>query len=213
MNPILQQLGQIRIIPVVVLEDVATAVPLTAALLAGGLPCAEITFRTAAAAAAIAQIRTTHPTMLVGAGTILTIAQAQQAQAAGAQFIVTPGFDAAVVDWCLAHDLPITPGVITPTEINLALAKGLHLLKFFPAEAAGGIPFLKAIAAPFGDVQFIPTGGINAHNLADYLRLPMVYACGGSFMVEKSWLATGQFGRVTEMAAQAVAIVNNLWAA
>lgn len=213
MNPILQQLGQIRIIPVVVLEDVATAVPLTAALLAGGLPCAEITFRTTAAAAAIAQIRTTHPTMLVGAGTILTIAQAQQAQAAGAQFIVTPGFDAAVVDWCLAHDLPITPGVITPTEINLALAKGLHLLKFFPAEAAGGIPFLKAIAAPFGDVQFIPTGGINAHNLADYLRLPMVYACGGSFMVEKSWLATGQFGRVTEMAAQAVAIVNNLWAA
>jgi 2-dehydro-3-deoxyphosphogluconate aldolase / (4S)-4-hydroxy-2-oxoglutarate aldolase len=146
------------------------------------------------------------PHLLVGAGTVLTVAQAQQAKAAGAKFIVTPGFDAAVVDWCLANDMPITPGVITPTDINQALAKGLNVLKFFPAEAAGGVKFLKAVAAPYGGVKFIPTGGINENNLADYLRLPMVHACGGSFMVEKSWLAAGQFDKVTEMSAKAVAV-------
>lgn len=206
MNDILQQLGQIKIIPVVAIDDAATAVPLGKALLAGGLPCAEITFRTAAAAAAIEKMSAAYPDILVGAGTVLTVAQAQQAKAAGAQFIVTPGFDAAVVDWCLAHDLPITPGVITPTDINQALAKGLNVLKFFPAEAAGGVKFLKAIAAPYGGVKFIPTGGINETNLADYLRLPMVHACGGSFMVEKSWLSAGQFDKVTEMSAKAVAV-------
>ncbi len=206
MNDILQQLGQIKIIPVVAIDDAATAVPLGKALLAGGLPCAEITFRTAAAAEAIEKMSAAYPDMLVGAGTVLTVAQAQQAKAAGAQFIVTPGFDAAVVDWCLANEMPITPGVITPTDINQALAKGLHVLKFFPAEAAGGVKFLKAIAAPYGGVKFIPTGGINETNLADYLRLPMVHACGGSFMVEKSWLASGQFDKVTEMSAKAVAV-------
>jgi 2-dehydro-3-deoxyphosphogluconate aldolase / (4S)-4-hydroxy-2-oxoglutarate aldolase len=206
MNDILQQLGQIKIIPVVVLEEAETAVPLAQALLDGGLPCAEVTFRTAAAAAAIEKMSAAFPHLLVGAGTVLTVAQAQQAKAAGARFIVTPGFDAAVVDWCLANDMPITPGVITPTDINQALAKGLHVLKFFPAEAAGGVKFLKAVAAPYGGVKFIPTGGINENNLADYLRLPMVHACGGSFMVEKSWIAAGQFDKVTEMSAKAVAV-------
>jgi 2-dehydro-3-deoxyphosphogluconate aldolase / (4S)-4-hydroxy-2-oxoglutarate aldolase len=210
MNEILQQLGQIKVIPVIALEKAETAVPLAEALLAGGLPCAEVTFRTAAAAAAIRAMSQTFPELLVGAGTVLTVAQAEQAKAAGARFIVTPGFDAPVVDWCLAHDMPITPGVITPTDINQALAKGLDVLKFFPAEAAGGVPYLKAIAAPYGGVRFIPTGGINAANLADYLRLPMVHACGGSFMVEKSWLAGGQFDKVTAASAKAVAVVSQL---
>lgn len=210
MNAILQQLGQIRIIPVIALEKAETAVPLGKALLDGGLPCAEITFRTAAAADAIRNLGAAYPEILVGAGTVLTVEQAKQAKAAGAKFIVTPGFDAQVVDWCLANEMPITPGVITPTDINQALAKGLNVLKFFPAEAAGGIKFLKAISAPYGGVKFIPTGGIDETNLADYLRLPMVHACGGSFMVKKQWLAQGQFDKVTELSKQAVAVVNSL---
>ncbi len=210
MNEILQQLGQIKIIPVIALDEAETAVPLGQALLEGGLPCAEITFRTAAAAAAVQKMRAAYPEILVGAGTILTVEQAILAKEAGASFIVTPGFDAQVVAWCLAHDMPITPGVVTPTDINQALAKGLNVLKFFPAEAAGGIKLLKAIGAPYVGVKFIPTGGIDENNLADYLRLPMVHACGGSFMVKKQWLADGQFDKVKEAAAAAVAIVKNM---
>lgn len=210
MNEILKQLGKIKIIPVIALDDAETAVPLGKALLDGGLPCAEITFRTAAAAAAIHKMRSAYPEMLVGAGTVLTVEQAAQAKDAGASFIVTPGFDAQVVDWCQANDMPITPGVITPTDINQALAKGLNVLKFFPAEAAGGVKLLKAIGAPYVGIKFIPTGGINENNLADYLRLPMVHACGGSFMVKKPWLAAGEFDKVREAAAQAVAIVKQI---
>jgi 2-dehydro-3-deoxyphosphogluconate aldolase/(4S)-4-hydroxy-2-oxoglutarate aldolase len=210
MNEIVQKLGEIGIIPVVAIDDADTAVPLGQALLDGGLPCAEITFRTAAAAAAIRKMSAAYPDILVGAGTVLTVEQAQQAKAAGAKFIVTPGFDAAVVDWCLANEMPITPGVMTPTDINQALAKGLSVLKFFPAEAAGGVKALKAIGGPYVGVKFIPTGGINANNLADYLRLPMVHACGGSFMVKKQLIADGQFDKITELAAEAVAIVSQL---
>jgi 2-dehydro-3-deoxyphosphogluconate aldolase/(4S)-4-hydroxy-2-oxoglutarate aldolase len=207
MNDIVQKLGEIGIIPVVAIEDAATAVPLGQALRDGGLPCAEITFRTTAAAEAIRQMSVAYPDMLVGAGTVLTVEQAMQAKAAGARFIVTPGFDARVVDWCQANDLPITPGVMTPTDINQALAKGLNVLKFFPAEAAGGSKTLKAIGGPYVGVKFIPTGGINANNLADYLRLPMVHACGGSFMVEKKLIATGEFDKIRELAETAVHIV------
>lgn len=210
MNEVLQQLGQIGIIPVVVIEDADTAVPLGQALLDGGLPCAEITFRTAAAAEAIQKMSATYPDMLVGAGTVLTVAQAQQAQTAGARFIVTPGFDASVVAWCLANDMPITPGVMTPTDINQAIAKGLTTLKFFPAEAAGGVKALQAIGAPYGDIKFIPTGGITAENLVDYLQLPMVLACGGSFMVQKAWLANGQFATITQVTQTAVHIVRSV---
>ncbi len=209
MNETLSRLGQIKIIPVIAIEDAETAVPLGKALLNGGLPCAEITFRTAAAAEAIQKMSAAHPDILVGAGTVLTVAQAETAVANGAKFIVTPGFDAAVVDWCIANDVPITPGVMTPTEINMALNKGIKLLKFFPAEAAGGIKSLKAIGAPYVGVKFIPTGGINADNLADYLNLPMVHACGGSFMVKKQWLNEGEFDKIQEMAETAVAIVKS----
>jgi len=208
MNETLNRLGQIKIIPIITIEDVETAVPLGKTLLAGGLPCAEITFRTAAAVEAIQKMSTAHPEILIGAGTVLTVAQAEQAKAAGAKFIVTPGFDEQVVDWCLANDMLIAPGVMTPTDINQALAKGLRLLKFFPTEAAGGIKTLKAVGAPYVGVKFIPTGGINENNLADYLNLPMVHACGGSFMVKKKWITEGQFEQIEAMAANAVAIAN-----
>ena len=209
MNELLNQLGELGIIPVVAIEDAADAPRLGQALLAGGLPCAEITFRTAAAADAIKAMATECPDVLVGAGTVLTVEQAETAKSVGAKFMVTPGFDAQVVDWCIANDMPITPGVMTPTDINQALAKGLDHLKFFPAEAAGGIKVLKAIGGPYVNVKFIPTGGINANNLADYLHLPMVHACGGSFMVKKQMIADGEFAKIRDMAETAVSIVKS----
>ena len=210
MNEIIQKLGQIGIIPVIAIEDASSAVPLGQALLDGGLPCAEITFRTAAASDAIREISAAHPDILVGAGTVLTVSQAESAKAAGARFIVTPGFDARVVDWCLANDMAVTPGVMTPTDINLALNKNLTVLKFFPAEAAGGVKTLKAIGGPFAGVKFIPTGGISIDNLAEYLSLPMVHACGGSFMVKKQVIAAGDFAAITRLARAAVDIVNSI---
>lgn len=207
MKHVLEQLGEMGLVPVVVLKDAADALPLGQALLEGGLSCAEITFRTAAAEESIRALTSALPEMLVGAGTVLTVAQAQTAVAAGAKFVVTPGFDATVVDWCLANGVPITPGVMTPTEINMALGKGLAVLKFFPAEAAGGVATLKAIGAPYSGVKFIPTGGINAVNLADYLRLPVVHACGGSWLVADQLIANGEFSRIAQLTAEAVAIV------
>ena len=209
MNEIMRKIGEIGIVPVVAIEDAADAVPLGQALVDGGLPCAEITFRTAAAADAIKAMSSAFPEIIVGAGTVLTVAQAEEAKAAGSKFIVTPGFDAAVVDWCIANDMPITPGVMTPTDINQALAKGLTLLKFFPAEAAGGIKMLKAIGGPYVGVKFMPTGGINANNMADYLSLPAVHACGGSFMVKKQMIADGQFAEISALAKSAIETVNS----
>ena len=210
MNETIERIGQIGIIPVVVIEDAKDAIPLSKALLDGGLPCAEITFRTAAAADAIQKISTAYPNLLLGAGTVLTVDQAEKAAGAGAKFIVTPGYDAVVVDWCMAHELPITPGVMTPTDINQALSKDLRLLKFFPAEAAGGIRTLKAISGPYAGVKFIPTGGISATNFSDFLSLSMVYACGGSWMVKKQLIADGEFYTITQLAQKAVAIVKQV---
>lgn len=210
MNKILQQLENVGLVPVVAIEQAEDAPQLGRALLAGGLPCAEITFRTAAAAEAIRLMATECPDMLVGAGTVLTVEQAQQAVAAGAKFIVSPGFDSDVVDWCLANNVPITPGVATPTEVGLALKKGVTVQKFFPAEAIGGVKSLKAIVAPYGGVKFIPTGGINANNLGDYLSLPMVHACGGSWMVKKQLISAGEFDKITELTAEAIAIVKKI---
>lgn len=210
MSEIVGKLGEIGIIPVVAIDDAADAAPLGKALLDGGLPCAEITFRTAAAADAIKNMSDAYPDILVGAGTVLSVEQAKQAKAAGAKFVVTPGFDARVVDYCLANDLPITPGVMTPTDINQGIAKGLSVLKFFPAEAAGGINALKAIGGPYVGVKFIPTGGINSNNLADYLALPIVHACGGSFMVNKQMIADGDFETITELSRTAVNIVQSV---
>jgi 2-dehydro-3-deoxyphosphogluconate aldolase/(4S)-4-hydroxy-2-oxoglutarate aldolase len=207
MNNIFIQLGEIGIIPVITIDEATQAIPLGKALLDGGLPCAEITFRTAAAAEAIQRMSSVYPQMLVGAGTVLTIEQAKQAKAAGACFVATPGFDMAVVDYCQENEFPITPGVMTPTDINQALTKGLKLLKFFPAEAAGGIKTLKAISAPYVGVKFIPTGGIHINNFADYLGLPMVYACGGSWIAKTELISSGQFETISQLAREAVSLV------
>ncbi len=210
MKDLLGELGRLGVVPVVKIEQAKDAIKLGQSLLEGGLPCAEITFRTAAAEEAIRRIASELPDVLVGAGTVLSRDQAEKAIAAGARFIVSPGFDPKVVDWCLEHSIPVTPGVATPTEINMALDKGLHILKFFPAQALGGVATLKAIAAPYGGVKFIPTGGVNAKNLADYLSLPMVHCCGGSWLVKSALISAGEFEEITRRAQEAVSIVRQV---
>jgi 2-dehydro-3-deoxyphosphogluconate aldolase/(4S)-4-hydroxy-2-oxoglutarate aldolase len=193
----------IGIVPVVVLDDAADARPLAAALLAGGLPIAEVTFRTAAAAGAIAEMAA-DPRMLVGAGTVLTTDQVDQAVEAGARFIVSPGFSDAVVRHCLDQGIPVFPGVATAGEVQRAFEAGLRTVKFFPAEAAGGLAALKAIGAPYTMMRFIPTGGIGPDTAAEYLRHPAVVAVGGSWMVARSLVAAGSFDEITRLAAAAV---------
>jgi 2-dehydro-3-deoxyphosphogluconate aldolase/(4S)-4-hydroxy-2-oxoglutarate aldolase len=207
MEKIFEALCQIGVVPVIAIDRADDAVPLARALLAGGIGCAEITFRTAAAAEAIRRMTGEVREMLAGAGTVLTVQQAEQAALAGAQYIVSPGFDAAVVDWCQEHHVPVLPGVATPTEINMALVRGLKLLKFFPAEEFGGVRMLKALYGPYPEVRFIPTGGIRAHNLAEYLALPNVAACGGSWMATSRMIAGGQFEEIARLSTEARAIV------
>jgi 2-dehydro-3-deoxyphosphogluconate aldolase/(4S)-4-hydroxy-2-oxoglutarate aldolase len=205
---ITERVRQIGIIPVVSLPKVEHALPLAESLLAGGLPCAEITFRTAAAAGGIEQIAQRFPELFLGAGTVLTTEQAQRALDCGAQFIVSPGTNPTTVDYCLAKGATIFPGVCTPTEVEMALSKGVDVLKFFPAEQSGGVSFLKAICAPYGQVQFIPTGGIDTKNIAQYLALPQVVACGGSWMVKPDLFEAGDFATVTRLTKEAVALLN-----
>jgi 2-dehydro-3-deoxyphosphogluconate aldolase/(4S)-4-hydroxy-2-oxoglutarate aldolase len=205
-NPI-ARLGELGIIPVVRLEDPTQGDRVAEALLAGGLPCAEITFRTSAAGEGIRRMCARSPEMLVGAGTVVTPDQAQQAVEAGARFIVSPGFDRRVVEWCLRHAVPVMPGVATPTEILMALESGLSVLKFFPAEALGGKEMLEALAAAFAGVKFVPTGGITAANAVSYLKLPMAFALGGSWLVAPRLIAAGSFAEITRLTAEAVALV------
>jgi 2-dehydro-3-deoxyphosphogluconate aldolase / (4S)-4-hydroxy-2-oxoglutarate aldolase len=207
-DAIIGRLRQLRIVPVIVINDAADAVPLAAALTEGGLSCAEVTFRTAAAGEALRRICGENPDMLAGAGTVLTPQQAKEARAAGAHFVVAPGFSPAVVDYCLEHEIPVYPGVCTPTDVEAALAKGLRTLKFFPAEPAGGVPYLKAISAPYNMVEFIPTGGVNEKNIASYLALKNVVACGGSWMASNEAIAAKQFDRIREATREAVAAVS-----
>jgi 2-dehydro-3-deoxyphosphogluconate aldolase/(4S)-4-hydroxy-2-oxoglutarate aldolase len=194
----LSRLRAARLVPVITIEDPNDAVPLANALSEGGLSCAEITFRTPRAADALRRIVAEAPEMFAGAGTVLTTAQAATAREAGAQFIVAPGFNPRVVDYCLEHDIPVYPGIATPTEIEAALEKGLTTLKFFPAEPMGGLAFLKAVAAPYVDVNFMPTGGINASNIGSYLAFKRVVACGASWMAPPDWIAAKQFGRIRD---------------
>ena len=210
MSNIMEQFRKIGIIPVVVLDDAKDAVPLAKALCEGGLPCAEVTFRTAAAEEAIRQMSSAFPEMLVGAGTVLTIEQVDKAVAAGAKFIVSPGFNPEVVKYCLEKNIPITPGIQTPTEIEAAMALGLRTVKFFPAEPAGGLKMIKAIAAPYVDVTFMPTGGISASNVREYLAFNRIIACGGSWMVKKDLVASGKFDEIRDMVAEAAAIVKEI---
>jgi len=207
MTDLLEKLGALGVVPVVKIERAEDAVGLGRALLAGRLPCAEITFRTAAAEDAIRRIASSLPEIIVGAGTVLSVNQADKAISAGARFIVSPGFNQKVVDWCLQNEIPVTPGVLTPTEIDMALDRGLNILKFFPAEAMGGITTLKAISAPYGGVKFIPTGGINQNNLADYLALPSVHCCGGSWLVKANLISAGKFDEITQLTREAMSVV------
>ncbi len=207
---ILELLGHFGVVPVVKIDDASQGPRLAEALRKGGLPCAEITFRTAAAGEAIRLISASQPEVMVGAGTVLTPAQAELAVGAGACFIVSPGFDPQVVDWCLQRKVAIIPGIATPTEALMALDKGLSILKFFPSEALGGISMLEAISAALVGVKFIPTGGITAANMADYLRLPMVHAVAGSWLATSKMIAGGAFDEITRQAAEAVSIVQRV---
>jgi 2-dehydro-3-deoxyphosphogluconate aldolase / (4S)-4-hydroxy-2-oxoglutarate aldolase len=195
-----------RLLPVVVLDDPAQAVPLARALIAGGLPVAEVTFRTAAAAEAIRRIAAEVPGLLLGAGTVLTVEQVRQAHDAGASFLVTPGYNLAVVAAAQDLGLPIVPGINNPTGVEQAMADGLDLVKFFPAEPSGGVPFLKALGGPYAGMRFIPTGGIGPKNLGSYLALPTVLACGGSWMVEPALIRSGRFDEIIALTAEAVAL-------
>lgn len=207
MNQILEQIGAIGLVPVVKLAEAEQAEPLARALCEGGLPCAEVTFRTPAAADAIRRMRAAQPQMLVGAGTVLTVEQADEAIAAGAAFVVSPGLNPRVVEHCLERDMPVLPGCATPSEVEQALALGLDTVKFFPAEAMGGLPVIRAMAAPYAGVRFMPTGGIGVRNLREYLACPQVLACGGSWMVKEALLDRGDFAEITRLTAEAVQVM------
>lgn len=210
MNNITSQISSLGIVPVVVLQDAKDARPLAEALIAGGLPVAEVTFRTDAAEESIRIISEAYPEMLVGAGTVLTISQVDRAVKAGAKFIVSPGFDPEIVDYCLEHQIPVFPGIITPSEAAQAVKRGLEVVKFFPAEQFGGVSTIKAIAAPYTQLKFMPTGGVNAKNLKDYLECNKVIACGGSWMVKGDLIKAGAFDKIQEMTAEAVALVKSI---
>ncbi|MEO7996874.1 MAG: bifunctional 4-hydroxy-2-oxoglutarate aldolase/2-dehydro-3-deoxy-phosphogluconate aldolase [Gemmatimonadaceae bacterium] len=190
------QLSALRVLPVLVIPDSSQALPLADALSRGGLPVAEVTLRTASALESIRRISAERPDVTVGAGTVLSEKQAADAVQAGASFIVSPGLNPAVVEYCQSQSIAVFPGVVTPTEIEVALRLGLKVLKFFPAEPAGGLRYLQAVCAPYADVKFIPTGGMKRTLMADYLATGRVIACGGSWMAPESWLASGDFNRV-----------------
>lgn len=210
MNELLQRIEKIGVVPVVVLHDAKDAKPLAKALCDGGLPCAEVTFRTEAAEESIRVMAEAFPEMLIGAGTVLTTEQVDRAVAAGAKFIVSPGFDPEIVDYCLARNIPVLPGCITPSEVAQAVKRGLEVVKFFPAEQFGGVATIKALAAPYTSVRFMPTGGVSAKNLADYLGCPKIVACGGSWMVKGDLVSAGEFDKIKEMTEEAVALVKEI---
>ena len=189
-------LRRCRIIPVIVIEEPKSAAPLAAALLSGGLPIAEITLRTPAALEALRRITDDQPEMFAGAGTVLNVRQAEQARKAGARFVISPGLNRAVVDYCLEHDVPVYPGVATASEIEAALEMGLNLLKLWPIQTLGGIPYLHLLAGPFGSVEFNPSGGITGADFESYLALKNVVACGGSWMAPANWISSKQFDRI-----------------
>ncbi len=210
MNEMMQKIWQLGIVPVVVINDAKDAPALAKALCDGGLPCAEVTFRTEAAEESIRVISEQFPDMLVGAGTVLTTEQVDRAVAAGARFIVSPGFNPKVVSYCLEKGVPVIPGCITPSEVEQALELGLTTLKFFPAEPAGGLPMIKAMCAPYTSVNFMPTGGINQNNVKDYLAYNRIVACGGSWMVKDSLIKAGDFAKIEELTREAVEIVREI---
>ena len=207
---IFKQLSLVGLVPVIKVKNAADAVPLCKALKNGGLPVAEITFRTDAAEEAIQLVHEALPEVLLGAGTVLTPEQADRAWAAGAGYIVSPGLNPTVVSHCLAKGYPILPGCANPSDIETALSFGLHTVKFFPAEALGGLKMIKAMSAPYGDVRFVPTGGINEKNLPEYMAFPKISACGGSWMVPEDAIADKDWNRIEKLTRNAVDIMLGL---
>ena len=204
---ILKRIQTVGIVPVVVLEDAKDAAPLAKALIEGGLPCAEVTFRTACAEECIKIMHEEYPELLLGAGTVLTTEQVDRAVAAGAEFIVSPGFDPEVVDYCISKNILVLPGCITPSELAQAVKRGLKIVKFFPAEQFGGLSTIKALAAPYVGLQFMPTGGVSAKNVRDYLGYNRIVACGGSWMVKGDLVKAGEFDKIVELTKEAAGIV------
>lgn len=210
MGKMIEQIKAAGVVPVVKIDDAKDAVALAEALREGGLNCAEVTFRTDAAEEAIRLMAEKYPDMLVAAGTVLTPAQADKAMAAGAKFIVSPGLNPIVVKHCIEKGYPVIPGVCTPTEVEAGMSLGLKYLKFFPAEAAGGVKMIKAMAAPYTNIKFMPTGGISTANLKEYLTCKAVFACGGSWMVPSDKIAEGKFDEIKEMTAKAVELLKEI---
>ena len=204
MDEILKRIGKIGIVPVVVLQDAKDAKPLANALCEGGLPCAEVTFRTAAAQESIRIMTEEFPHMLVGAGTVLTTEQVDRAVNAGAKFIVSPGLNPKVVRYCIERGIPVTPGTSNPSDVEQAMELGLEVVKFFPAEASGGILMIQSMAAPYTKMKFMPTGGIQISNMNSYLTFPKVLACGGSWMVKNELIEAGKFDTIKKLTKEAV---------
>ncbi len=207
---VIERLGELGVVPVVKIEKASDGPKLAETLMQGGLPCAEITFRTAAAEEAIRLIARSNLSLILGAGTVLSVDQAARAVGAGACFIVSPGFDPAVVDWCLTQHVAVVPGIATPTEALMGMSRGLRVLKFFPSESLGGISMLQAISAALVGLKFVPTGGVSPSNLADYLRCPVVHAVAGTWLATAKMISAGSFAEIARRAAEAVATVQSV---
>ena len=200
---VLERLAHSIIVPVVVIEDAKDAVGCANALLAGGIDVMEITMRTDAAIASIKAVAENCPDMLVGVGTVLSLEQCKMAIEAGAKFVVSPGFDAEIVDWCIANKIPVTPGCVTPTEITMAVKRGLNVIKFFPANVYGGLNTMKNLAAPFVGIKFMPTGGVNTANIKEYVAAPFIHAVGGSWICPKADISAGNWDKIAKLCADA----------
>ncbi len=209
MDNLFDRISELKLVPVVKIDNAADAVSLGQALKDGGLPVAEVTFRTAAAEEAISLMVREHKDMLIGAGTVLNVKNVEKAINAGASFIVSPGFNPEVVDYCISRQIPIVPGVTNPTQVEMGLSRGLDVLKFFPAEAAGGLKMLKAMGAVY-EVKYMPTGGIDSSNLLDYLAYDKILACGGSWMVKADLISAGKFDEITRLTSEAVDLIKTL---
>ena len=210
MSTIAERFKELAVVPVVVLNDAKDALPLAEALVEGGLPCAEVTFRTEAAEESIWKMAEKYPDMLVGAGTVLTIDQVDRAVGAGAKFIVSPGFDPEIVDYCLDKQIPVFPGCVTPSELAQAVKRGLEVVKFFPAAQYGGVATIKALAAPYTMVKFMPTGGVSTKNLKDYLECDKILCCGGSWMVKGDMIKAGEFDKIKQLTKEAVELAKSI---
>ena len=208
MKEIAERFQKLGVVPVVVLENEKDAVPLAEALVQGGLPCAEVTFRTEAAAKSIQLMAEAYPDMLVGAGTVLTKEQVDEATEVGAAFIVSPGFDPEIVDYCIEKKIPVFPGCLTASEVAQAVKRGLKVVKFFPAEDFGGVKTIKALSAPYSQLKFMPTGGINAENIGEYLKCSSILACGGSWMVKGNLIKEKNFEKIEALTREAADLVS-----